>query len=77
MEHVKPTVGRIVHFYEAPDHPGERGPYAAIVTGVEEDSGLVSLHVFKPGTDVLRFHVTTPADDEYAALGECWVWPPR
>lgn len=69
---MKPTIGRIVHYYE-----GEQGPLAAIITTTWSDV-IVNLHVFfssKRGTVV---EVTSVRFAEVPKLGErTWCWPPK
>lgn len=72
---MKPTVGRIVHYYgkDAYGDNGE-GPYAALVTKVHSDT-CVNLMVFMAGM--------TPAssvqggDDQQSGMSQRWEWPPR
>ena len=56
---MKPTVGRIVHFY--PRHPGEgvfaaeEGPFGAMITAVESEN-RISLRAFPPSDGRLSIH---------------------
>ena len=78
---MKPTVGRIVHYYPDAtsitlDRWGE-GPYAAVVTAVhQDDSMVVSLAVFaRPGDDVFGVALS---DIPFGREGtRRWCWPPR
>lgn len=77
---MKPTVGRIVHFYT--EVPGEqrnsagRGPYAAVITQVLRDDGedRVNLHVFSPTYNASDMKASGIGRD---ALTEkrYWIWP--
>lgn len=76
----KPTVGRIVHFYDA-----RRVAMAALVTSVVPDSArhVVTLAVFS-GSDERKGEscyivggVPHGAPFESDAEGRYWVWPPR
>lgn len=73
---MKPTVGRIVHFYTKDvgfwgNGVGE-GPYAAIVTRVWSDN-CVNLTVFPDcGNPYTLSSVTNKVDD-----WNWWAWPPR
>lgn len=62
------TLGRIVHYLDA-----NETWRAAIVSGLNEEEGSISLHVFlTPGSKpVERAH--------YSSAGEvgCWTWPER
>lgn len=89
---MKPTIGRIVHFY-SPVPIGDwasaadavtYGPFAAIVTGVCDDPKNVDLAVF--GSNFVQFFPVVPfvadvvaARRQQAApsMGVCWTWPPR
>lgn len=67
---MKPTVGRVVHFYE-----DDQGPFAALVTGVYAN-GSCMLAVFKPA----HTSIYAIACYEKGATGSehCyWTWPPR
>ena len=73
---MKPTVGRIVHFYAPSGCVGPEslsGPYAALVTGVNDDASI-NLTTFGPTGSIypqLRIeHADTPTPG-------CWNWPPR
>lgn len=79
---MKPTVGRIVHYYPRAWQreawnlaPG--APVPAIITAVWDDA-CVNLHVLPDGsgtyweTSVPRFELSEGGDKEFA-----WDWPPR
>lgn len=79
---MKPTVGRIVHFYT--QNPGAQtnyvgeGPYAAIITQVfsDRDDAYVNLKVFRPyGENVDEGSVRHK--DFATNESRHWVWPPR
>lgn len=73
---MKPTVGRIVHFYDHSrprDASGKPGPFAAIVTGTNDP--FVSLTIFPNGYPPASIS-NVPHDDD-AKEGFYWVWPPR
>lgn len=69
---MKPTVGRVVHFYEF-----GQGPFAALITVVYTER-CCTLAVFKPhqtsvyiGSSVLMKDPTDTNSTMY------WEWPPR
>lgn len=66
---MKPTVGRIVHFYE-----DGQGPFPAIVTVVINDTCCM-LSVFKPGQTSVYLASSCLFNDSNAS--QYWVWPPR
>ena len=69
---ISPTVGRIVWYYVAPDHP----PLAAIVVHVLDDR-QVNLTVFgRDGGTHGRRHVPLLQDDDPAPTGEHAAWMP-
>lgn len=68
----KPTVGRIVHYWEESD-----GPYAAIVTHVHSGTETVlSLQVFTTG-DIRSKALIQKGDSDTMKGGSYWEWPPR
>lgn len=74
---MKPSVGRIVHFYSAHiangGHNGQGlGPYPAIVTQATAD--LVNLKVLPPFAPVFDEGSVTRKDQNPERY---WVWPPR
>lgn len=73
-----PAVGDVVHFYERRYGRRLAGPYAALVTRVDEWSvnghGEVDLAVL--GDGALRFVPLVPFDDAGARTGQWWLWPP-
>lgn len=79
---MKPTVGRIVHFYTSqPQHQSGGkgiGPYAAIITSVHSDS-CVDVAVFKAGLGGGTVSVTSVTDGlpTKDMQGNAWAWPPR
>lgn len=68
---MKPTIGRIVHYFE----PGSDVPQAAIITQVHSDV-CVNLRVFHDGE---RFPRVTSVEQATSDNSEnCrWEWPPR
>jgi hypothetical protein len=75
MKGSKATVGRVVHFYE-----GQEGPYAAIVSGVnEDDAELVHLHVLYPLSPVTRKYdkLNVAYSEKGVEKAGTWRWPPR
>jgi hypothetical protein len=71
----KPSVGRIVHFYQ---QNTDENPIPALVIGVYDDSGKVDLTVF--GRSRFAEPTTMPGIDvpysEAPKKGH-WSWPPR
>lgn len=73
---MKPTVGRIVHFFDHTrprDASGKPGPFAAIVTGTNDP--FVSLTVFPVGYP--PFSVSNVSIIDASDTGVFWNWPPR
>lgn len=69
---MKPTVGRIVHYY---DSKSRNAPLAAIITAVHDDR-CVNLTVF--GNQFTHFglmHLTSVVQSEAPTDG-AWTWPP-
>lgn len=70
---MKPTIGRVVHYYPT-DHQDGQEPFAAIVSATTGNA---------PGETTLR--VLPPAGDLFVAMARhsdeptpgCWTWPPR
>lgn len=75
---MKPTIGRIVHFYDHSrprDASGRPGPFAAIITAVKPLE-FIDVTVFPPGYPPVSVpNVKIRADDE-TLLTYC-EWPPR
>lgn len=76
---MKPTVGRIVHFYTSnksrqSNGQGE-GPYAALVTQTFSGSDFVNLKVLPPMAAPYDVGSVAPGPDETA--DRYWLWPPR
>lgn len=74
MDEVRPSVGRIVHYYEQ-----NVGPFAAVITNVTGGpKNAVDLHVFpcrrKIGDFVPIETVQNGVPDEGTRK---WCWPPR
>lgn len=67
---MKPTVGRIVHYFTY-TNPTE--PRAAIVTWVHPDQSTVCLYVLHPDAQYAVSHVLF--SEQPASC--CWSWPPR
>lgn len=82
---MKPTVGRIVHFYNpgGPSYNGQgAGPYAAIVTQTFPDAdGTVryaNLKLFLPFSAIIDHGSVPEKDTQFHHPGGCyWEWPPR
>jgi len=77
---MKPSVGRIVHFYsqdQAKHFNGQReGPYPAIITQVL--GAYVNLKVFPPfAADYHQGSVSHLDDCSVLNWSRYWVWPPR
>ena len=73
---MKPTIGRIVHYYESPKGILPNPPLAAVVThvyGAGEET-MVCLTVFPPFSS--PYARTSIQYSESPAPG-CWSWPPR
>jgi hypothetical protein len=80
---MKPTVGRIVHFYDHTLPPGGHngvgpGPYAAIVTQTFVDSGYINLMVMPPEMPPFSRGSVLESPTPYrGTYDRYWVWPPR
>ena len=80
---MKPTVGRMVHFYSGDiadqSNVAGAGPYPAVITRVWSDT-CVNLTVF-PDNGVGLLHFTSVAnhmpEDRANMIGRAWEWPPR
>jgi len=79
---MKPTVGRIVHYYTTSEGlhyngVGE-GPYAALITQVfgEADDSYANLRVFPPFAESFDSGSVRHKDFD-GDTGRYWVWPPR
>lgn len=71
MPDQKPTVGRIVHYFDSAI--GGVEPLAALVVFIDVD-GLPNLHVYNPhsaGTYLVR------SVKEGSGEHGTWMWPPR
>jgi hypothetical protein len=66
---MKPTIGRIVHYYSETDQE----PFAALVTAVLSGH-LVTLTVFPPNTDMFTIDGASFSE---APTPRHWTWPPR
>lgn len=74
MKHMKPTVGRIVHFYG--DGELDLDPYAGIITRVRTvDDGwdICDIVTFGPQS---MYHQQEVEFSPTPKAG-CWSWPPR
>lgn len=89
MPVVRPTVGRIVHYYRADGIIGKTPPLAAIVTQVrtapeEAARDMVALAVFgvalmigpARAPELTMSGIPVPHGD-HANQSAFWVWPPR
>jgi len=78
----KPTVGRIVHYYEAPagstpDFGGAfEGPFAAIVAASHSDT-CATLAVLKPWKEGVHVASSSQRKDVAGGMLSYWEWPPR
>lgn len=76
---MKPTVGRIVHYYVEDPHKQTsgmgQGPYAAIVTRVHSDV-IVDLMVLQPA-DVRHAGNVIKLEEAAEDSASYWMWPPR
>jgi hypothetical protein len=73
---MKPTVGRIVHFY---NRNGE-GPSAAIVTSIDPNTGAPGLFVFPTAISAPSMELEVPFIEDAeveARAGRGWQWPPQ
>lgn len=79
MSDPKPTVGRIVHYYDYKLSPtGGSGPFPAIVTHVHDDGRHVSLAVFSPVATSVHCAHNVADDNTPIKVGDpYWCWPPR
>lgn len=75
-----PTVGRMVHFYAPEGCAGPKGldgPYAGIITGVNDDL-TVNLTTFGPTGSIYPHRNVARSENEGATpTPGCWSWPPR
>ena len=71
---MKPTVGRIVHYYPHPANEQGDGPLAAIITGLTGSEHIVHLRVFSVAGDSFPAFAAPMAEEPTAG---CWTWPPR
>ena len=67
----KPSIGRIVHFYQS---AAQGKPHAALVTDVHSDFCINVAGFNSGGTQVSASSVTYSEDK---ASGLRWCWPPR
>lgn len=79
---MKPTVGRIVHYYDTERYRSfdteYHGPYAAIVTRVHADPRLVDLMIMLgdyPPIGIKSVWMVDP--DGKPDIPSYWEWPPR
>ena len=78
----RPTVGRIVHFYTSNKPPrslrpvDRHGPFAAIVTDVNEETRSVTITVLPPAGEPFWVHGVRHKNDS-ARGSRFWEWPPR
>lgn len=73
---IKPTVGRIVHFYPAGEK-GNEGPFAAIITHVWSDT-LINIAAFDWGGNIsghTSVYLAQPGDEGKYADDHC-EWMP-
>lgn len=70
---MKPTIGRIVHYYPL-DHQDGQEPFAAIITRLTGSEGIVFLYVMPPTSEPFTAIGSARSDDPTPG---CWTWPPR
>lgn len=68
---MKPTVGRVVHFYE-----DGQGPFSATIAAVHSDT-CCTLSVFKPHQTSVYVASSCVIKEAAAGMTSYWVWPPR
>lgn len=74
---MKPTVGRIVHFYtDLVDNQNKPGPYAATIAAVHSDT-CVTLSVLMPWRHDVFVASSAQRKDVAGGQGSYWEWPPR
>lgn len=76
----KPTVGRIVHFYDSSlstiaNNGTGHGPYAAVITQVFDGAKYANLKVLPYGNPWDEGSVSH--QDDAPECPRYWVWPPR
>lgn len=72
----KPTIGRIVHYYEKGLDPNGDGPYAAIVSAVHSEN-CVTLAVLVPCRTSVYAASSVSHKDVNPNMSQWWEWPPR
>jgi hypothetical protein len=75
---VKPTVGRIVHFYDV----ASRVPWAAIVIAIRSSevdvaNQAVDLQVFSPVSGGVHIERSVPFAEKFKEKEKTWQWPPK
>lgn len=69
---MKPTVGRIVHYYD-----GQGIGHAAVIVEVFESSGTVALYIFWRDGSTSFAQYVAKRDVEGGRTLVCWEWPER
>jgi hypothetical protein len=71
-----PTVGRIVHYQSTEYNPEQPNPMAAIVIGLNPNTGKIVLKVFAMNGEFTTDAAAGGPDGNTPTQG-CWNWPPR
>lgn len=74
---MKPSVPRLVQYYaegNGPDEP-HSGPFAAIITKVDEAANTVDLAVFMPGNNSTHAKTSVPFSEQ--PKKQHWCWTPK
>lgn len=76
MTDQKPTVGRVVHYYDPKCAPVVvNGPFAALITSVHSDT-CISLAVFPPHVGYAYVASSSMRKDVAGDALVYWEWPP-
>lgn len=77
MSDQKPSVGRVVHYYdEAIDNQNKPGPYPALITAVHSDT-CCTLGAILPWNTNVVVASSCMRKDAAGGMPRYWEWPPR